>query len=513
VLYTKEERKRRNNVRTGSVVYTEPVFLKGKRMKKVWPICQSVAPYLVFVIIISLMFLQPIDGDEIWNYNFARSIAKGLKPYRDISMVQTPLAAYLAALFLKVFGDALIVFRMLGAILAAAVFSFTYYVAKQIQKDWLMPFTVCSFLAMFNMLAWIYNYNNLNLLLVVLLMYLQYRKMCSVKKKWIYVLEGLVFGATPLIKQNTGIFIFGVGVLFCIYEYLRKNNRKEAVMQFGASVCPGLLYVIYLFISGTLQSFFDYAVLGIREFSHKMTVQECMKESWFGAVFCLVFFVAVGFSIYHIICEKNKETKELRIRILLLALASSTVLYPLWDLYHMLCALVPYAVCSIGTERADKKGVSHRTKLYSAVGVFACCVVIGVGFADNLLGECNKLSSLDRYQWIPMEEVVEEAVIEIDEYILQKKAEGIDVLITYEGAALFMVPLGLYHKDYDMLLVGNIGTQSVEDLLNRNKETLYLVPKNLSVLQRQSHYELIHFIIENYGKVDEIGAFDVYAKQ
>ena len=46
----------------------------------------------IFVIIFSIIIIKPItDLDEIWNYNTARAISEGLVPYKDISMITTPL--------------------------------------------------------------------------------------------------------------------------------------------------------------------------------------------------------------------------------------------------------------------------------------------------------------------------------------------------------------------------------------------------------------------------------------
>jgi len=511
VLYTKEERKRRNNVRTGSVVYTEPVFLKGKMMKRIWKICLWIAPLLLFATLTVLTFFRPIGGDEIWNYNFARNIAKGLKPYKDISMVQTPLAAYLAALYIKLFGDSLFAFRLLGAMLAVVVFGLTYYVAALVQGNRWIPFIVCSLLAFFNMLVWLYNYNNLNLLLIVVLMYLQYRKIkLGESRTLLYVTEGVIFGLTPLVKQNTGVFIFGVGVLFCIYEYISKRNRKNAIIQFAASICPGILYVMYLLVSGTWSAFLDYAVLGIREFVHRTTLLDCMTESGFGLVLSLSLFAAIGLTVYHIIQEQEKERRELLLRLLLIALAASTIVYPLWDPYHVLCALVPYAICGMGIKKQQQ---SNLMIIVCIAEVIFGCVVMELCILESLMGEFDKFSQISIYKGIPIEERTEQSVIMIDEYILEKEAEGIEVLIAYEGAALYTVPLGIYHKDYDMLLVGNVGTQDVEKLLAQDKDTIFLLPKNLKSLQKQAHFELIYFICDNYSKVDEIGAFDVYAKK
>lgn len=54
----------------------------------------------VFCITI-LLFLATVlprnlaNLDEIWNFNFARNIANGLIPYKDLNMLQTPLLPFI----------------------------------------------------------------------------------------------------------------------------------------------------------------------------------------------------------------------------------------------------------------------------------------------------------------------------------------------------------------------------------------------------------------------------------
>ena len=46
----------------------------------------------IFIVIFSIIIIKPIsDLDEIWNYNTARAISQGLIPYKDISMITTPV--------------------------------------------------------------------------------------------------------------------------------------------------------------------------------------------------------------------------------------------------------------------------------------------------------------------------------------------------------------------------------------------------------------------------------------
>ena len=98
-------------------------------------------------------------------------------------------------------------------------------------------------------------------------------------------------------------------------------------------------------------------------------------------------------------------------------------------------------------------------------------------------------------------------------YIEEKKEQGYMVRVADDSAIAYKIPLDDYEKNWDMLLVGNVGTNTVEDLLKSSEECVYLVNKNTENLGGQNHFEIIEFIKSNYVKVDEVMVFDVYKKR
>lgn len=64
-----------------------------------------------------------------------------------------------------------------------------------------------------------------------------------------------------------------------------------------------------------------------------------------------------------------------------------------------------------------------------------------------------------------------------------------------------------------MLLVGNIGTNTIDDLLESPDRCLYLVYKYTEDLGSQDHFQVIEYIKQNYVKVEEVLSFDVYEEQ
>ena len=86
----------------------------------------------IFVIIFSIIIIKPItDLDEIWNYNTARVISEGIVPYKDISMITTPLLPMITAIFLKTIANEVIVSRILASILWTGILFTTYKILKE----------------------------------------------------------------------------------------------------------------------------------------------------------------------------------------------------------------------------------------------------------------------------------------------------------------------------------------------------------------------------------------------
>lgn len=81
----------------------------------------------IFIAVFSIIIIKPISNlDEIWNYNTARAISEGLIPYKDVSMITTPLLPMVTAIFLKLIVNEVIVSRILAAALWTGILYIIY---------------------------------------------------------------------------------------------------------------------------------------------------------------------------------------------------------------------------------------------------------------------------------------------------------------------------------------------------------------------------------------------------
>ena len=87
----------------------------------------------LFLVIFSYIVVKEVtDLDEIWNYNCAKQISEGLVPYRDISMIVTPLMPAISGIFLFLFSDSLLMMRILAALLCTGIFFVTFKILEKL---------------------------------------------------------------------------------------------------------------------------------------------------------------------------------------------------------------------------------------------------------------------------------------------------------------------------------------------------------------------------------------------
>ena len=90
----------------------------------------------------------------------------------------------------------------------------------------------------------------------------------------------------------------------------------------------------------------------------------------------------------------------------------------------------------------------------------------------------------------------------------------VSVYILDAEAAIYMIPLDKYNKDYDMFLKGNIGKDGEEGQIQKIKQkeenALYLILRKNISLNWQMPENVINYIRENLELVEEISIYEVY---
>src|SRR5699024_5268195 len=75
------------------------------------------------------------NGDESYNFLNTYKIANGLTIYKDNNVIITPLFFYIAAIFLKIFGENILVYRTLNLIISTFTFFLCYAIFKELKVN------------------------------------------------------------------------------------------------------------------------------------------------------------------------------------------------------------------------------------------------------------------------------------------------------------------------------------------------------------------------------------------
>lgn len=466
-------------------------------------------PYVLFLVFGLVFLAKPVlDMDEIWNYGFASYITNGLQPYTDFNMIQTPLSAYIASMVLSVFGNSLFVFRILGAVLFGLTFGLSYTICRKVIKNRPVAFALSSFLGTLCSLIWMYNYNHLILLCILAIIFceLQMEIQPEQKTRFLNVFIGLIYGLTPVIKQSTGAILILFNAVWCGYKIAAKpDDRGSLISRLAMSGLPSVLFILCIIITGSFDDFYDYAVMGVQTFTHRETWVDYILSSptdFFVGVFPLC---VTLISICSLIKGRSRVSRSFHIVTLILSWAGAVVAYPICDFVHACVAIVPFVIpllCCVGELR-----VSQRE------GIACCFVAILVLSCSSMLILKDlpkyKQCELLYFEGLPISPEIEEQIQIVDAFLLEVGEDEVDAIIADEDAAAYMIPIEKYYKNFNLLLIGNIGSNSVEDLLWR-ESAIYLVARNEESLGKQAHTDLVEYIKKNYTKIGEVLGFDAY---
>ena len=286
----------------------------------------------LFGFILSTILINPLgDLDEIWNYNVARNIAKGLIPYKDISTITTPFLPMLNSIFLRFFADELIVMRILAAILLIGIFYVIYKILKNITTENNISFIMTFAIAILFSKSYCIDYNYMTLFLTLVLTYNEIlkKKKCEINNNLILndknqilfnIKQGILAGLAVCTKQSIGFF---VAIATVIYPFLEINvSKKEKIFskqkmkQVGFRICgiaiPGILLVLYLSVTGAWNDFISYAVKGISTFSNSIPYNMLYKENTIIEILARILPFAIGLEILLILIFFIKDLKKAR---------------------------------------------------------------------------------------------------------------------------------------------------------------------------------------------------------
>lgn len=478
---------------------------------------------IFFIIITMVLFAATVlprnleNLDEIWNFNFARNISNGLLPYKDFNMLQTPLLSFILGGILKLFGQELFVMRIASLVLGAGILFIAFKILRELKINTKWSIFSSALLFLFIKDSFYIDYNYAILFVTLLLIYIELKyKNYSVKYN---VLIGLLAGITILLKQSTGIIISAITVLYLLLEKRDKETLKAILYRITGVLIPCIIFVIYLFLTNSMSSFIDYCILGIGTFQNTISYLKLLREKDLTAFLALLvpvtLIILLVINLLHVKQGKLKENIQ-DIILFVFSLGQFIMIYPISDDIHFKIAAFPtimailYYVCKNIQELKNIKLSIFIEHFMNIITISFVGLLILESINDIYLYSQTDKSILKHFSNIPISSTLQDRIIEVDNFIQNEKK---NVYILDSEAAVYMIPLDRYNKDFDMFLKGNLGQASEEgqiEKIKNMKDTLILIKNNKIPLNWQTPKEVITYVKENLRKVGTVSFFDIY---
>ena len=418
----------------------------------------------LFILVFGITFVVsyiclPCDYDEIWLYGFSFNISKGLVIYRDFNVVTTPLYYMIGSLFIKIFGNYIIVMGVFNSILVAFIF--------------LMMFRVISYKAFIVFpLILIFYPNGYNLLCLFWLMLIL---LLVINKKDDDILVAFILGLLFITKQNIGL------CLLIPYLYYSKKKIKGLICFF----VPFVLVSIYLIYNNAFYEFIDYCFLGMLDFG--------TGNSYF-CIFSIIEIFVLGYLIFLLLKSKFCDKEVFYI------LMFQIMLLPLSDPYHFFVSFFPVTYYIV-------KKMKNQFILIWLFFIILLSNIYLFFVVDHEVYENNDILYLKNCGDLPV------LMNELHEYL-----DGIDYyyFVNYYGY-LYKLYYDIPITQYDLWNEGNMGYKGLEKRINEvsemceEKQCLFFVDGDWNKNGQSQIIKFADYIVNNYEFVEEFHTFLIYS--
>ena len=479
------------------------------------------------------------DLDEVWNYNTANAFAMGLIPYKQVSMITTPLLPMINSIFLKIVFNGIITYRVVMGIIFALIVLFIYLIIRELSNKRLLSYICAFFIGTLLINKFLLDYNYLFLLIVLVIAFLEVR---DLKKNENFnfnhnLCVGLLTGLAFLTKQTIGLLLIIV-VIFEVFIYMKKTGfdlkitkfiKLIGVRIFGMMV-PITMFLIYLGVNGAFNDFINYAIKGVKEFSNSIPYYRLFDSndkvvSIISRLFIIVYIPL--FITFILECIKNKKMKDELMNIYILAICSIPVIaiiYPISDDFHLIVAsvsvliIVAYLLIFLLNEVDKFVKIDVFYKKLLLIGLLFIIILISFKNAiieRNLNIKENVLVPFKHYEGIYVPKYLSNRISDVTDKARLYSNSGRESIIIDAEAAIYDIVLNRYKKNYDMLLIGNIGENGVEKIINeiKNSHNVYYFVKNPQyALNWQLPEDIVDYIRNNLKYHETVSVFDVYYK-
>lgn len=326
-----------------------------------------------------------------------------------------------------------------------------------------------------------------------------------------------------------------LAVITVLYKIIFIKNRSEikkyiktAMVRIAGILLPILVLFIYLILTGSIKDFVNYAILGISTFSNSISYSNLLENDKIEIkILSILIPISIIINLIIIIIEKvmNRKNKILE-NILTMFIYSFSIIilmYPIADEIHFLIATLIaiitaiYVIGMFGKKMYNRINYNKKYKTYKIATLIIWIVLLAVILTTSInnlyqyiIAEKNQ--ELKHYKNIIVEKYLQKRINDIDNYIIENENKKVYMLDA--EAAIAMIPLDKYNKDYDMFLLGNIGKDGeegqIEKIKQREKDTIYIIRMKEIPQNWQTPQRVIEYIRENLNFIGTVDAYEIY---
>lgn len=276
-----------------------------------------------------------------------------------------------------------------------------------------------------------------------------------------------------------------MSVVFIGYKILEVDsveNFKTFFRIFTARLLgvllPLLFFAFYLTDNNIWAEFFDYAIFGISTFSNNVSYLNLFhsKDAILRVlaielpIVIIILFIILIASFIKTSLREKEYVRNLYL-LLMYSIATLVVIFPIADKVHFgigsMCTLISgiylvYIGIKYLLDKLKNKKISFGIKTFIETVSFLLllvCILNGISSLNVYAREVENYGKIRHFNYIAIDSGMYDRIKTVNKYILYKEKEGKEVIIADSTAAAYNIPLDRYYKDYDMFLIGNIGSK------------------------------------------------------
>ena len=428
---------------------------------------------LIFIFIIILIyniFFVKVDADEVWCFGFIYNTVSGLVPYKDFNLVVGPFYPYFFSIFQFIFGNNVLVFEIVNALLFTCLFC----IIKKVNN--ISYYFVFAILLIFSKP----NYNSVCLLLFYLILYIE---LFGGKRNY---LIGFLIGIVFLIKFNVGLFL----LLPSLFIKEKKNVFKR-LMSFCLIL---LLFLLFLQEQNSLYEYINYCFLGMFDFANKN-----FEFSAFG----YFVFAEIIIIMYLIFIKKDN------INILIYYLCFLIISFPILEVYHVILSIIPFFGYLVNK-------INISVNIYNRLFYIFIAYFLIFNFIDYFKNDLtfDDKSSFCNYRLCETSDVYTYNYITT---YLKNVSSNYDIYIFDYSSYILKIESNIPINKFDLINNGNMGykghfkyIEEIDDNCNNNKCLFFLNSDLLNNNDTQINSDIIKYVVDNYKYKEKLLFLDVY---